>query len=89
MGQIQVSFSLSLSVWKISWLSKTLLYLGNKARCGCSSGLWVFTVDFTDTFSCTLGGNCLSVGWAEKVKKPLLLCVIIFFSLFHFHCTAK
>lgn len=54
LGQIQVSFSLSLAGLKISWLSKTLLYLWVTKQnlavlqgCGCS--LWVLL-----THSCTL-----------------------------------
>lgn len=90
MGRIQVSFSFSLAVWKISLLSETLLHIwvtkpDLAVLQGCGYSLWIL-----QTYSsCALYREiALCVGWAERVKKPLIFCVI-FYSVFHFLCTAK
>lgn len=62
---IQVSFSFSFAVWKIGLLSKTLLYIWvTKQDLAAFQGCGVFIVDFVHTFSFSLQGHSLSVGWA-------------------------
>lgn len=79
LGQIQVSFSFSLAVWKISLLSKPLLYIWvTKQDLAVLQVVDIQCGFYIHILVLLMGILPQCVRWAERVKKPLILCVIFF-----------